>query len=64
MFLFDCPDQQCIRQLQSMLRSLKNYKFAFDLTFFDDEIMTATVSEYLTTQRNCFENARTTSLGS
>ena len=46
-----------------MLRSLKDYEFAFDFTFFEDEILTATVSEYLNTQRSCFENARTGSLG-
>ena len=49
--------------LHSMLMYLDDYIFAFDMTFFKDEVLTATVSEYLSTQRSCFENARTTSLG-
>ena len=49
--------------LKSMLNKLDDYLFAFDMTFFEDAVLTATVSEYLNADRSCFENARTTSLG-
>ena len=63
MYLFTCKEQSCFDMLSSILGDLGNYEFAFDLTFFDGGILTVSVSRYIETQRNCFESARTSSLG-